>query len=127
MKIYLIGIKGAGMSSLAQILLDEGYEVRGSDTTNFINTEVSLKLRNVIIDPLDSKEYLNSDIVIIGHYFYKNELIDELNKMDRISKFLEVYHGPSRPEYFYRSRRAGQLHPCRGKAGLFPAHHLLSD
>lgn len=95
MKIYLVGIKGAGMSSLAQILLDEGYEVRGSDTTNFINTEVSLKLRNVVIDPLDSKEYLNSDIVIIGHYFYKNELIDELNVHKMVyfeyNDFLSLY------------------------------------
>ena len=31
MKYYLIGIKGSGMSTLAQILYDLGYEVSGYD------------------------------------------------------------------------------------------------
>ena len=42
MKFYLIGIKGSGMASLAHILLDDGYEIRGCDTTNFVNSEVEL-------------------------------------------------------------------------------------
>ena len=31
MKYYLIGIKGAGMSALAMLLYDLGYEVAGYD------------------------------------------------------------------------------------------------
>lgn len=77
------------MASLAHILLDEGYEIRGCDTTNFINSEVELLKRNVIIDDLNTKEYLNSDIIIIGHFFVNKELIDELNKYEKV--FFE-YH-----------------------------------
>lgn len=55
------------MAALANILLDDNYQVRGSDVNNFINTEISLKLRKVTIDPLDSNYYLDSDIIIIGH------------------------------------------------------------
>ena len=40
---YLIGIKGTGMSALAGILKDLGYEVKGSDNDNHYFTEEGLK------------------------------------------------------------------------------------
>ena len=80
MLLYLIGIKGSGMSALANILLDDGYQIRGCDTSNFINAEVNLKNRNVIIDPLEKQEFLQSDLIIIGHSFYNEALIDLLNQ-----------------------------------------------
>ena len=49
LKFYLIGIKGSGMASLANILLDEGYEVVGSDVNNYIFTEERLKKRKLKI------------------------------------------------------------------------------
>lgn len=95
MKIYLIGIKGSGMSGLADILLDDGYEVRGSDTENYIHTETHLRLRNVIIDPPKSKEYLSADIVIVGHSFYTRERIEELDRRRKVyfeyNEFLGLY------------------------------------
>lgn len=89
MKFYLIGIKGSGMASLAHILLDEGYEVRGSDTVNYINAQKALLERKVIIDSLSSEEYLKADIIIIGHFFFNKELI---NKLDKYSKIYFEYH-----------------------------------
>lgn len=95
MKFYLIGIKGSGMSSLANVLLDDGYEIRGLDKEIYIHTEEKLLKRNVIIDDIKSKEYLNSDIIIIGHNFYNKELIDELNLKEKIffeyHEFLSLY------------------------------------
>ena len=84
MKFYLIGIKGSGMASLAHILLDEGYEVRGSDTVNYINAQKALLERKVIIDSLSSEEYLKADIIIIGHFFFNKELINKLDKYSKI-------------------------------------------
>ena len=72
------------MASLANILLDDGYEIRGSDTNNFINTEVSLKMRNVIIDELDSLIYLDYDLIIIGHTFYNDELTNNMNNNKKV-------------------------------------------
>ncbi len=40
---HFIGIKGTGMSALAQILHDSGEKVQGSDIDNRIFTQVSLE------------------------------------------------------------------------------------
>ena len=58
MKYYCIGIKGSGMSTLAQILYDLGNEVSGyDDTIEEKYTEAGLKKRNIPIyheaHPLD--------------------------------------------------------------------------
>nr|WP_125577787.1 UDP-N-acetylmuramate--L-alanine ligase [Lapidilactobacillus mulanensis] len=42
-KVYFIGIKGSGMSALALILNDLGYEVAGSDIDEFTFTQTPLK------------------------------------------------------------------------------------
>ena len=42
MKYFLVGIKGTGMSALAQILDGLGYEVEGSDKPDHFFTEQSL-------------------------------------------------------------------------------------
>ena len=39
---YFIGIKGSGMSSLAQIMNDLGYKVTGSDKPDHFFTEAGL-------------------------------------------------------------------------------------
>jgi UDP-N-acetylmuramate--alanine ligase len=38
-KIYMIGIKGVGMTMLAQFLVSQGYEVTGSDTAEIFMTD----------------------------------------------------------------------------------------
>ena len=48
---YLIGIKGSGMASLACILYDLGYEVKGSDLERHFFTEDELKKRKIEILP----------------------------------------------------------------------------
>src|SRR6266702_839516 len=42
-KAYFIGIKGAGMTAVAQILQSRGVEVSGSDTTEVFYTDEILK------------------------------------------------------------------------------------
>ena len=37
---HFVGIKGSGMSSLAQIMHDLGHEVQGSDIEKYVFTEV---------------------------------------------------------------------------------------
>ena len=54
MNIYMVGIKGSGMASLAQILFDLGHGVKGADTNNYVFTEENLKekaLENNLIGP----------------------------------------------------------------------------
>lgn len=66
---HFIGIKGSGMSSLAHIVLDLGYEVSGSDVDFFIFTQQGLEDRNVKIYPFQSSNIKDGMTVIIGNSF----------------------------------------------------------
>ncbi|GAA3404642.1 UDP-N-acetylmuramate--L-alanine ligase [Paenibacillus hodogayensis] len=46
-KVHFIGIKGAGMSALAQVLHDSGYPVQGSDTDSEFFTQKPLEKRGI--------------------------------------------------------------------------------
>ena len=48
-KIHFVGIGGAGMSALAKILVEKGYEVSGSDVKESAMTEVLAKLGAIYI------------------------------------------------------------------------------
>ena len=50
---HFVGIKGAGMSSLAQIMHDMGHKVQGSDIENTVFTEIALKNKGIKILPFD--------------------------------------------------------------------------
>lgn len=61
---YFIGIKGTGMSALAQILFDLGYEVMGSDKIDHFFTEKPLLERGIKILPFN-KENIKEDMIIV--------------------------------------------------------------
>ena len=64
MKYYCIGIKGTGMSTLAQILFDLGNEVSGyDDAVDYKFTEDGLKERNIEIF-YDQNHELSSDTIV---------------------------------------------------------------
>ncbi len=67
MKYHFIGIKGAGMSSLAQILNDLGYEVQGSDKEQYFFTEKALREKNIKILPYDVNNIKEDLVVVIGN------------------------------------------------------------
>ena len=47
MKYYFIGIKGSGMSALAQVLHDSGFQVEGSDSDERVFTQEGLEKKNI--------------------------------------------------------------------------------
>ena len=64
MKYYCLGIKGTGMSTLAQILYDLGNEVSGyDDAAKHKFTEEGLEKRNIKIYYDDSYE-IDSDTIV---------------------------------------------------------------
>ena len=63
---YLIGIKGPGMSALAGILKDLGYEVKGSDNDNHYFTEEGLKEKNIEVLSYDPKNIQEGMYIIKG-------------------------------------------------------------
>ena len=66
---HFVGIKGAGMSSLAQIMHDLGHEVQGSDIEKYVFTEVALKNKGIKILPSNSDNIKEGMVVIQGNAF----------------------------------------------------------
>ena len=130
MEIYMIGIKGAGMSALANILLDDQYLVRGSDKKDYIHSQDELIKRKVIIDSLQQEEYLNSDIIIIGHSFYTDELVQKLNRNKKVyfeyHEFLSLYLDQSKTISICGSHGKTTLTKLLAKGSL-NASYLIGD
>lgn len=74
MKYHFIGIKGSGMSALAQIMHDLGNEVEGSDVNHHLFTEDALKERNIKIMRFDENNIKEDMIVVIGNAFDNNNV-----------------------------------------------------
>ncbi|OHR46703.1 UDP-N-acetylmuramate--L-alanine ligase [Staphylococcus sp. HMSC061F01] len=66
---HFVGIKGAGMSSLAQIMHDLGHEVQGSDIEKYVFTEVALKNKGIKILPFNADNIKEGMVVIQGNAF----------------------------------------------------------
>ncbi|MDL2211792.1 Mur ligase domain-containing protein [Erysipelotrichaceae bacterium OttesenSCG-928-M19] len=69
MKFFLVGIKGSGMASLAQILLDFNHEVSGSDIEQHIFTQDILEKRQISIYPFDENNIKEDMIIVKGNSF----------------------------------------------------------
>ncbi|KOS67607.1 UDP-N-acetylmuramate--alanine ligase [Lysinibacillus contaminans] len=66
---HFIGIKGSGMSSLAQILFDAGEQVQGSDIDKYFFTEQPLRERNIPIFTFDADNVKEGMTIIAGNAF----------------------------------------------------------
>ncbi|TQR18409.1 UDP-N-acetylmuramate--L-alanine ligase [Psychrobacillus vulpis] len=68
-KYHFTGIKGSGMSPLAQILHDVGNEVQGSDIEKYFFTEKPLHERNINVLLFDENNIQEGMTVIAGNAF----------------------------------------------------------
>lgn len=66
---HFTGIKGSGMSSLAQILHDSEQRVQGSDVDKYFFTEEPLRERNILIQPFREENIQEGMTVIAGNAF----------------------------------------------------------
>ena len=69
-KLYhFVGIKGSGMSSLALVLHQKGYNVQGSDVEEYFFTQRDLEKSGVPILPFNADNIDKDMIVIAGNAF----------------------------------------------------------
>ncbi|MBY8908860.1 UDP-N-acetylmuramate--L-alanine ligase [Salinicoccus roseus] len=73
-KYHFIGIKGAGMSALAQVLHDLGNEVQGSDIEKEVFTEHQLRDKGISILPFDEANIVEGYTYIAGNAFGDDHL-----------------------------------------------------
>ncbi|WP_433743770.1 UDP-N-acetylmuramate--L-alanine ligase [Falsibacillus pallidus] len=90
---HFVGIKGSGMSALAQVLHDMNYNVQGSDVEKYFFTQASLEDSGIKIMPFQRENIQPGMTVIAGNaYPDTHEEIDEALKLGlpviRYHKFL---------------------------------------
>lgn len=84
---HFIGIKGTGMSALAQILRDAGEEVQGSDVVKYFFTEDVLISKGITILPFSADNITENLVIIAGNAFPDDHI--EIVKAKELG--LEVY------------------------------------
>lgn len=68
-KYHFIGIKGSGMSSLAQIVYDMGHQVQGSDEETYFFTQEKLEQRNIPMFNYGIENIKEGYEIILGNAF----------------------------------------------------------
>ena len=66
---YFIGIKGSGMSSLAQVMHELGYKVMGSDKPDHFFTQDELEKKGIEIVTFNKDNIKPNMIIIQGNAF----------------------------------------------------------
>ncbi len=87
---HFTGIKGSGMSSLAQILFDAGNQVQGSDIDKHFFTEEPLHKRGIKIMPFDADNIQEGMTVIAGNAYRDDH--EELIRANEIGVEVIRYH-----------------------------------
>lgn len=90
---YFIGIKGSGMSSLARILYDLGYEVAGSDIDKYIFVEDGLRQRGIPIYSWNPNNIKDGYDVIIGNDFHRETNEEVAAALDNPNVKTHTYFG----------------------------------
>ena len=77
-KYYLVGVKGAGMSALANVLYDLGHSVSGSDIKDMLFTQVELEAKGIVLHEFGAQQIDPDMEVIVGNAF-GDDHIDVIN------------------------------------------------
>lgn len=89
-KYHFIGIKGSGMSALANILHDMGEDVQGSDVPEYYFTQKELDRKNIPITNFDCENIKPDMTIIAGNAF--NEKHEEIEEAKKQSIQVNRYH-----------------------------------
>jgi len=81
-KFHLIGIKGAGMSSLACMLKDFGHIVQGSDVSDYFFTIKQLEEKNIDILNFNENNIDKDSTIIVGNAFNHNEEHEKAKQLE---------------------------------------------
>lgn len=133
-RYHFIGIKGAGMSALAQLLHDKGHDVQGSDVEEELFTQVELEKRGIPLLPFSGSHITGDRTVIIGNAFKDtHEEVEKATRMGveryRYHEFLARFMAP------YRSIAVTGTHGKTSTTSLLshvlgsekPTHVLIGD
>lgn len=89
-KYHFVGIKGSGMSALAQVLDDMGYHVQGSDVETTYFTQQPLEEKGIRILPFHRQNIEDDMCVIAGNAFRDDHI--EIEECIKRNVSLYRYH-----------------------------------
>ncbi len=107
---HFIGIAGSGMSSLAQIMHDLGYEVKGSDLSQDFFTTTELK-KHIKITPFDEKNITKDLIIVQGNAFNDDNV--EVKKAKELG--LKIYTYQEMVAKLTKNFETISISGCHGK------------
>ncbi|HZW68373.1 MAG TPA: UDP-N-acetylmuramate--L-alanine ligase [Pseudogracilibacillus sp.] len=87
---HFIGIKGTGMSALAQILHDSGKKVQGSDVEKHFFTQDVLEARGIEMLPFAAENIKEDQIIIAGNAFSDEHI--EIKRARELNLPFYKYH-----------------------------------
>lgn len=131
---HFIGIKGTGMSALAQILCDSGETVQGSDVDKRFFTEEALLERNISIFPFTKENIKKEYTIIAGNAFSdEHEEIQEAKRLgcnfyryhDFLGEWLKQYTSVAVTGSHGKTSTTGLLAHVLNHA--FPTSYLIGD
>lgn len=121
MKYYLVGIKGTGMSSLANILADLGNEVYGVDYNKKYFTEATFR-GSIKVESFDNYTLDKNCFYIIGNAYKLHKITNEIKELN-----LNFSYYPEFLENFFKMKKIG-ISGSHGKTtATFFASQLLDE
>ena len=108
---YFIGIKGSGMSSLAQVMHGLGYNVMGSDKSEHFFTEKALIDKGIEIVDFNANNIKENMVIVKGNAFNDNH--EEVIKAKELG--LKIYTYQEMIAYITNNTKLIAISGCHGK------------
>ncbi|HZG13058.1 MAG TPA: UDP-N-acetylmuramate--L-alanine ligase [Kurthia gibsonii] len=131
---HFTGIKGSGMSSLAQILFDSGEKVQGSDIEKHFFTEEPLHERGIRVLPFDANNIEEGMTVIAGNAFPDDHVelvrakelgVEVIRYHEFLGNYLEKYTSVAITGAHGKTSTTGLM--AHVLAGNEPTSYLIGD
>ncbi|MTD38053.1 UDP-N-acetylmuramate--L-alanine ligase [Erwinia sp. CPCC 100877] len=131
---HFVGIKGSGMSSLALVLFEKGYQVQGSDVEEYFFTQRDLEKAGIAILPFNADNITKDMIVIAGNAFPDSheELVrakelgaEIIRYHDFIGRFIQPYTSVAVTGSHGKTSTTGLL--SHVLTGVAPTSYLIGD
>ncbi|MDU6524262.1 MAG: Mur ligase domain-containing protein, partial [Enterococcus sp.] len=88
---HFVGIKGSGMSSLALVLHEKGFDVQGSDVEKYFFTQRDLEKAGITILPFSKDNIKEGMTIIQGNAFPDTH--EEIARAKELGLEIIRYHG----------------------------------
>ena len=127
--IHFVGIGGAGMCGLAQVLQNQGYHVSGSDTNVSYNTQFLKKLHINIFKGHHEKHIRHADVVVISSAIKANNpevlaanacRIPVISRAEMLAELMRYRHGIAISGTHGKTTTTSMIASVLAHAGLDP-------